>query len=171
MKRTSLLLFSSILLFALAGCSGNDKDRATASAGSMPWQPNQAAGAEGASGDQQATAPRVIHAAANGGLSLRASTPYAGSGQTTQNLNAGPFLTAAEERGSKAGEVFTSPTYLTARADGTMYGPTDHAAAGVGAGMVPASGGGAGSGTPPAKARTGGNPQINTKPTGQAPRQ
>jgi hypothetical protein len=131
-----------LLIVGVMGCSGNDKDRATQPTGSMPSFANTTAGAEGAgavSGDQK----METSAASSGGSSLQASTPYSSGKSSTvsQNLNPAPFLTAA---GAKAGAPKTaSATGLVSRADGTMYGPTDLAAAGVGPGMSGAAEGGA----------------------------
>lgn len=149
------LLAAFVLISTLFGCSGNDKDRATASEGSMPNLPNEAAGAEGASGDANAAQPQSLHPEANGGAGLRASTPYAGGGAVSQNINPGPFLNAAETH--PAPQTSAPTVGLTARADGTMYGRNDQPAAGIGPGIV-GSGGGASSGNPPANARTGGKP-------------
>jgi hypothetical protein len=156
-KRTALFLLSLMFLIALSGCSGSDKDRPTASPGSMPFQPSEAAGAEGASGDQAARPPATLHPEANGGSTLRASTPYAGTAPVSQNLNPSPFLTAAEAHGTTTQAVPTAG--LTARADGTMYGPNDQPAAGTGPGIV---GGGSSTANPPPSARTGGKP-VDTK--------
>jgi hypothetical protein len=123
-----------VLIVGVMGCSGNDKDRATQPTGSMPSFANTTAGAEGAgavSGDQK----METSAASSGGSSLQASTPYSSGKSSTvsQNLNPAPFLTAA---GAKAGAPnIASATGLVSRADGTMYGPSDLAAAGVGPGM------------------------------------
>ncbi len=169
MVLNKIAVFAVALLLgsAFLGCSGNDKDRATASAGSMPNLQNQAAGAEGASGDKDAAPPKVVHPEANGGAGLRASTPYSGGTPVSQNINAGPFLNAAETHPAPQNSV--PAVGLTARADGTMYGPNDQPAAGIGPGIV-GGGGGASSGNPPANARTGGKPVANHNGKAQAPK-
>lgn len=136
-----------LLIVCAMGCSGNDKDRATQPTGSMPSFPSTSSGAEGAgvaSGDQKMeTSP-----ASSGGSSLQASTPYSsGKGAVSQNLNPSPFLTAAAGKGSVPRAA--SATGLVSRADGTMYGPSDLSAAGVGPGM---SGGAEGGAYPASKA-------------------
>jgi hypothetical protein len=141
MKTLPGFLVSLLIVFAI-GCSGNDKDRVTQPAGSMPSFANTSSGAEGAgvaSGDQK----METSASSSGGTSLQASTPYS-SGKTavSQNLNPAPFLTAAAPgKGGTPRE--TSSTGLVSRADGTMYGPSDLSAAGVGPGMSGAAEGGA----------------------------
>lgn len=140
--RIAAAFIALLLIMGVLGCSGNDKDRATQPTGSEPSFPNTTAGAAGAgvaNGDQQVqTTPE-----GSGGSSLSASTPYQGSGAAvSQNLNPGPFL-VAKEPGSAAAVNIANSGGLIARADGTMYGPTDMPAAGVGPGMQGAAEGGA----------------------------
>lgn len=131
-----------LLIVCAVGCSGNDKERATQPTGSMPSFANTSSGAEGAgvaSGDQKTE----TSAASSGGSSLQASTPYnSGKGTVSQNLNPSPFLTAAAS-GNGGAPKAASATGLVSRADGTMYGPSDLAAAGVGPGMSGTAEGGA----------------------------
>ena len=141
--RIAAAFIALLLIVGAVGCSGNDKDRATQPTGSEPSFPNTTAGAAGAgvaNGDQQPeTAPE-----GSGGSSLPASTPYnqGNGGTVSQNLNPAPFL-MAKEPSSTAGISISSSRGLVARADGTMYGPTDLPAAGVGPGMQGAAEGGA----------------------------
>lgn len=144
-----------LLIVCVMGCSGNDKDRATQPTGSMPSFANTSSGAEGAgvaSGNQkQETSPE-----SDGGTSLQASTPYSSGkgGTVSQNINPAPFLTASAA--GKGGTPKTaSATGLVSRADGTMYGPSDLSAAGVGPGMSGAAEGGASPSSGKAKSNTG----------------
>ena len=144
-----------LLIVCVMGCSGVDKDRATQPTGSMPSFADTSSGAEGAgvaSGDQkQETSPE-----SDGGTSLQASTPYSSGkgGTVSQNINPAPFLTASAA--GKAGPPKTaSATGLVSRADGTMYGPSDLSAAGVGPGMSGAAEGGASPSSGKAKSNTG----------------
>lgn len=134
MKSISGLLALLLFVGIGVGCSGNDKDRATASSGSAPSSPNTAQGAAGAgmySADQQTQADP----SSSGGSTLQASTPYRQEkgGAVSQNVNPAPFLTASQANPS--GQNATSATGLVSRADGTMFGPADLPAAGVGPGM------------------------------------
>lgn len=141
--RIAAAFIALLLIVGVVGCSGSDKDRATQPTGSEPSFPNTTAGAAGAgvaNGDQQAqTTPE-----GSGGSSLPASTPYnQGNGAAvSQNLNPAPFL-VAKEPGSATSVNISNSGGLIARADGTMYGPTDMPAAGVGPGMQGAAEGGA----------------------------
>lgn len=141
--RIAAAFIALLLIVGVMGCSGNDKDRATQPTGSEPSFPNTTAGAAGAGvarGDQQVQ----TSADSSGGTSLPASTPYnQGNGAAvSQNLNPAPFLMAKEP--STAAQVnISSSRGLIARSDGTMYGPTDMPAAGVGPGMQGAAEGGA----------------------------
>jgi hypothetical protein len=124
-----------LLIVGCLGCSGNDKDRATQPTGSMPSSATTTAGAEGA-GAGAGQPVEQVNPESSGGTSLPVSTPYNdGKGQSvSQNLNAAPFLTARQSgAGSMPKQV--SSTGLVSRADGTMYGPSDLSAAGVGPGM------------------------------------
>jgi hypothetical protein len=124
-----------LLLVWCMGCSGNDKDRATQPTGSMPSFATTTAGAEGA-GAGAGEPQQQVNPESSGGTSLAVSTPYNdGKGQpVSQNLNPGPFLTARES-GTAGMPREASSTGLVSRADGTMYGPSDLSAAGVGPGM------------------------------------
>ncbi|MGE5323068.1 MAG: hypothetical protein ACM3SW_09410 [Actinomycetota bacterium] len=141
--RIAAAFIALLLIVGVLGCSGNDADRATQPTGSTPSFPNTTAGAAGAgvaNGDQQAqTSPE-----GSGGSTLPASTPYnqGNGGTVSQNLNPAPFL-MAKEPSSAAGVKISSSHGLVARADGTMYGPTDLPAAGVGPGAQGAAEGGA----------------------------
>jgi hypothetical protein len=99
----------------------------------MPSFPNQAQGAAGAgAGTSQ---PPHVDAHAAGGSNLEASTPYETKGAAaTQNINPAPFLTATEGMKPSAQNGQMSGG-LVARRDGTMFGPADQPAAGVGPGM------------------------------------
>ncbi|MGH9571699.1 MAG: hypothetical protein ACRD4F_18810 [Candidatus Angelobacter sp.] len=135
MKNFAFLVASVMLLFVL-GCSGNDKDKVPEPAGSMPLKPNVAAGANGARGNVAPVQSPQPDAYASGGSTLPASTPYsqANAPAATQSLNAAPFLGSSEVRGELS-KTPPSPG-LTSRADGTMYGPQDQPAAGIGPGTM-----------------------------------
>ena len=137
-----LALFVIVSVCAVfVGCSGSDKDRATASSGSAPSSPNTAQGAAGAGMATENEAVQV-DPSSSGGSTLPASAPYsqAKGGAVSQNVNPAPFLTASE---GKPGEAkVSSSTGLVSRADGTMYGPSDQPAAGIGPGMEGATQGG-----------------------------
>jgi hypothetical protein len=153
-----------LLITGVMGCSGNDKDRATQPTGSMPSFPNTTAGAEGAgtaSGDQKIE----TSAASSGGSSLQASTPYSsGKGASvSQNLNPAPFMTASA--GAKAGAPNNPNAMgLVSRADGTMYGPNDLSAGGVGPGTSGAAEGGANRNSNAGKAKSNTSLSAPVKP-------
>lgn len=142
MKNWAVFLASLVLLTVL-GCSGLDKDRATQPTGSMPSFTTASAGSAGA-GSEDANAKQYPQsdAESNGGHMLQASAPYEGKGTpVSQNLNPAPFMNASQPvAGKQSGEPSSE---LVSRADGTMYGPGDHAAAGAGPGMEGAAMGGA----------------------------
>lgn len=134
--RSFPLLLGLVLIAgaALVGCSGNDKDRAMASSGSMPSMPATSQGAAGAGMTSVEESVRV-DPSSSGGSTLQASMPYTDGkgGAVPQNVNAAPFLAASEEsQGTQKNAAFTG---LVSRADGTMYGPNDQPAAGIGPGM------------------------------------
>ncbi len=162
MKRTFGFFLMLSILFVL-GCSGNDKDRASAATGSGASLPSSAAGAEG-SGVVPPEQPQM-DAGASGGSSLPASTPYSqGKGGTVaQNVNAAPFLTSESIKGGAAQRAASS-TGLVSRADGTMYGPSDQPAAGVGPGMQGAGQTSAGPGGNAGHNPGGGGLSSNAKP-------
>lgn len=137
----ALLLVVS-LCAVFVGCSGNDKDRATASSGSAPSSAETAQGAAGAA-MTPVEEPILVDPAASGGSTLPASAPYnqAKGPAVSQNVNPAPFL-AASETSANVGKV-SSSNGLVARADGTMYGPNDAPAAGVGPSTEGAAQGGA----------------------------
>lgn len=141
MKFISALL-ACFLIAGVLGCSGTDKDRATASSGSMPSFPNEAQGAAGAS----AGAPPLASypdAHAAGGSNLGVSTPYQSKGPAvTQNINAQPFLSGDQAMRGTSQQADTAGG-LVSRRDGTMFGPTDLPAAGIGPGMQGAAESGA----------------------------
>jgi len=162
MKTLPAFLVLLLMVWAM-GCSGNDKERATQPTGSMPSFANTSSGAEGAgvaSGDQKMeTSP-----ASSGGSSLEASTPYSsGKGAVSQNLNPSPFLTAAAA-GRGGTPKAASATGLVSRADGTMYGPSDLSAAGVGPGMSGAAEGAANTSSNAGKARSNTSLSAPAKP-------
>ena len=134
--------FLALLLIVgagLLGCSGDDKDRATAGSG-MPSSSNTSEGAGGvASADQSVQ----VNPSSSGGSTLPASMPYSQgkSGAVSQSVNPAPFLTASEAKPET--QKATGSTGLVSRADGTMYGPNDQPAAGIGPGMEGATQGGA----------------------------
>lgn len=135
MKRCALL-FASLILISLLGCSGTNKDTAVAPAGSMPLEPTEAAGANGAKGNVAPVEVPGSDAHASGGTTLAVSTPYdqPNAPQASQNLNAAPFLVST---GTKSTASQQPPTPgLTSRADGTMFGPEDQPAAGIGPGTM-----------------------------------
>jgi hypothetical protein len=134
LMKSIVALFACILIMSVLGCSGNDKDRATASSGSMPSLPNEARGAAGA-GTTSAENAWNTDAKAAGGSNLQVSTPYQTKGTTvSQNVNPSPYLNATE--GLKAGgQNAELAGGLISRRDGTMFGPTDQPAAGIGPGM------------------------------------
>ena len=159
MKLISCLL-ASFLIAGVLGCSGSDKDRATASSGSMPSFPREAQGAEGAgAGAPPLAAYPDAHAA--GGSTLGVSTPYQSKGPAvTQNINPAPFLSGdkAMRGGPQQADMAGG---LVSRRDGTMYGPTDLPAAGSGPGMQGAAESGATGGR---GARGGGGLSAPVKP-------
>lgn len=130
-----------LIIGICVGCSGNDKDRATASSGSMPSMPNTSQGAAGA-GAASAEEPAQVDPSSSGGSTLPASTPYSQQKGTTvsQNVNPAPFLTASQ---AKPGPQNLGAVGLVSRADGTMFGPADLPAAGIGPGMEGPTQGGA----------------------------
>jgi hypothetical protein len=160
--------FLALLMIVCAvfvGCSGNDKDRATASSGSVPSSPNTAQGAAGA-GMRTVDEAAQVDPSSSGGSTLATSTPYTdGKGAAvSQNVNPAPFLTA-NEAGATTARGGAS-TGLVSRADGTMYGPSDQPAAGVGPGMENASTGSAGMGANRSRGKaTAGALSATTKPS------
>lgn len=135
MKKLALLLVVSALLMVVVGCPVVDQRPEKTAAAST--------GAQAPSAETKAEEPVRSDPAANGGSSLRASMPYsqAGAPVASQNLNAAPFLITAESRGAIVPAATWSPA-LTSRADGTMYGPGDRPAAGIGQGMAVSAEGG-----------------------------
>jgi hypothetical protein len=114
------------LLFAILGCSGNDRTGAGL---------NQGAPTETSAATQQDYSQKPVPTSdpeASGGTTLKASTPYnqAQGATVSQNLNAAPFLNP--EPGQAATNRETSTAQLPAnRAMGTVDGPMDQPAAGV----------------------------------------
>jgi hypothetical protein len=141
MKLLSVFL-GLLLIVVCLGCSGSDKDRATQPTGSMPSFATTTAGAEGA-GAGAGEPQQQVNPESSGGTSLAVSTPYNDSKAqpVSQNLNPAPFL-AGRESGTAALPRESSSTGLVSRADGTMYGPSDLTAAGVGPGTQGAAEGG-----------------------------
>jgi hypothetical protein len=132
MKKLALFFVVTALLMIVVGCpvAGQKREKALTTS----------AATQAPSAGTQAEAPVRSDPAANGGSSLRASMPYSQPGTpiASQNLNAAPFLIAAESHAA----IVPAPTWspaLTSRADGTMYGPGDRPAAGIGQGMVPSA--------------------------------
>lgn len=160
-KIFGFLLTLSMML--VLGCSGNDKDRGSAATGSGASLPNSAAGAEGTS--TVAPEQAQMDAGASGGSSLPASTPYSQGkgGAVSQNVNPAPFLTSESVKGGAAQRAASS-TGLVSRADGTMYGPSDQPAAGVGPGMQGAGQTSAGMGGDAGRNPGGGGLSTNAKP-------
>lgn len=138
MKRLALL-FVSLMLISLPGCSGSNKDTAVAPTGSMPLKPTEDAGANGAKGNVAPVEAPGSDAHASGGTSLAVSTPYnqPNAPAATQTLNAAPFLVSTEEKGAASQQPPTPG--LTSRADGTMFGKQDQPAAGIGPGAMSAT--------------------------------
>jgi hypothetical protein len=134
-KRFSLLL-ASLMLISLLACSGTNKDTAVEPAGSIPLEPTEAAGANGAKGNVAPVEPPGPDAHASGGSTLAVSTPYnqPNAPATAQNLNAAPFLVFTGGKGAQSQQP-PSPG-LTSRADGTMFGKEDQPAAGIGPGTM-----------------------------------
>jgi hypothetical protein len=130
------LLFASLMLISLLGCSGTNKDTAVEPTGSMPMQPTEAAGANGAKGNVAPVEAPGPDAHASGGSTLAVSTPYEqpNAPAAAQNLNPTPFLVSTGGKGAAAQQPPTPG--LTSRADGTMFGPEDQPAAGVGPGTM-----------------------------------
>lgn len=160
----ALLMIVSVCA-VFVGCSGNDKDRATASSGSVPSSPETTQGAAGA-GMATADEAAQVDPSSSGGSSLGTSTPYTdGKGAAvSQNVNPAPFLTANEAGATTARGG--SSTGLVSRADGTMYGPGDQPAAGVGPGMEGASTGSAGMGANRSRGKaSAGGLSATTKPS------
>ncbi|HEX7285160.1 MAG TPA: hypothetical protein VF532_03210 [Candidatus Angelobacter sp.] len=135
MKRLTLFLVLPALLMMVVGCPVVDQRPEKTSAASMA--------APAPSTVTKAEVPVRSDPASNGGSSLKASMPYSqpGAPVAAQNLNAAPFLIAAESRGAIVPALTWSPA-LTSRADGTMYGPADRPAAGIGQGMAVSAEGG-----------------------------
>lgn len=138
MKRFALL-FSSLMLVSLLACSGTNKDTAVEPAGSIPLEPTEAAGANGAKGNVAPVEAPGPDAHASGGSTLAVSTPYNQPNATaiSQNLNAAPFLVSTGGKGASSQQP-PNPG-LTSRADGTMFGPHDQPAAGIGPGTTGAT--------------------------------
>lgn len=158
----ALLLMASLV--SVVGCSGNDKDRATASSGSMPSAPTASQGAAGAgvaSGDQAVQADP----SSSGGSMLPASTPYSQgkAGTVSQNVNPAPFLTAGQAK--QGPETNTNSNGLVSRADGTMFGPGDQPAAGIGPGMEGQAQRGAGTSNAGTGKASGGGLSAPVKPS------
>ena len=135
MKRCALL-FAWLMLIFLLGCSGTNKDTAVEPTGSMPMEPTEAAGANGAKGNVAPVEAPGPDAHASGGTTLAVSTPYEqpNAPAVAQNLNASPFLVSTGAKGN-ASQQPPAPG-LTSRADGTMFGPEDQPAAGIGPGTM-----------------------------------
>lgn len=138
MKRCALL-FASLMLISLLGCSGTNKDTAVAPTGSMPLEPTEAAGANGAKGNVASVEAPGPDAHSSGGSSLAVSTPYnqPNAPAAAQNLNAAPFLVSTGFKGAPSQQPPTPG--LTSRADGTMSGRQDQPAAGIGPGTMGAT--------------------------------
>ena len=132
MKKFALLLAASMLLVAI-GCSGD-----------APQTPSEhSVGAQNVSAGSDIQQSIQTDAHASGGSALPASLPYSqpNAPVASQNLNAGPFLTSAEPHGAAGAPAEPWSPGLTSRADGTMYGPSDQSAAGIGQGMIAAPAG------------------------------
>jgi hypothetical protein len=116
----------------LLGCSGLNKDLGdrTTSHGSMPSPAGVAEGSRGA-GEKAQSPFALMDSHASGGSTLPAYSTYGGGATQQQNVNPGPFLTAAHA----ATQQQQRPEQgLVSRADGDMYGPTDQIPAGAGPG-------------------------------------
>ena len=131
MKNVFLLLGLPAIMLVL-GCSGQGvgKNRENA----------MREGGVASQGVRTESQPPVqLSAQASGGSNLPASAPYTqpNAPAVSQNLNAAPFLTSAGA--PTMSNVFVSPQQLglTSRAEGTMNGPSDRPAAGIGPGMTP----------------------------------
>ncbi|HLW54461.1 MAG TPA: hypothetical protein VKW06_16625 [Candidatus Angelobacter sp.] len=122
-------------VLCLQGCTRNDRD--SAGLKHEPGVPPTEAQVEppaSAGHNAQQTDP-----AANGGMSTRAAAPYSSSGAAvSQNVNPGPFVTAASSQAGTAGAI-PSTGMLTRSADGTMSGPNDLPAATTGWGTTAAN--------------------------------
>jgi hypothetical protein len=134
--KRSALLFASLMLISLLGCSGTNKDTAVEPAGSIPLEPTEAAGANGAKGNVAPVEAPGPDAHASGGTTLAVSTPYnqPNAPAVAQNLNPTPFLVSTAAKGATTQQPGTPG--LTSRADGTMSGPQDQPAAGIGPGTM-----------------------------------
>lgn len=137
MKKLALFLVLSALLMMVVGCPVVDQRPENTPAASTA--------APAPSAETKAEEPVRSNPASNGGSALRASMPYSqpGAPVASQNLNAAPFLIAAESHGAIV-PASTWSLALTSRADGTMYGPGDRPAAGIGQGITPSAEGGKG---------------------------
>lgn len=152
MKTLTVLAFSSLLLLAL-GCS---------SFGGAGVETDDTAHTTTTVASSGANTSHASDAAANGGSSLPASSPYSQPNGATaqQNVNPAPFMTAGggQGQGTSSGGASLGSGALTSRADGTMSGPNDQPAATTGWGTSatnwtgPAAATGATPATKPAKA-------------------
>jgi hypothetical protein len=129
MKQIALVLAPAAFIMVLLGCDGKKYDSS--------GEQSKLGAAPAMAASEANSPPGKVSAYANGGSALPASMPYAQSGApaVSQNLNPSPFLSAA---GAPVSNVFVSTEQLglTSRADGTMFGPNDQPAAGIGAGMT-----------------------------------
>jgi hypothetical protein len=139
MTKVALLLAVITLMFAV-GCSSKsatEEKRENASRASQ--ETVAASAAQGSRSETNQPESAKLNPASSGGSSLQASMPYSqpNAPAASQNLNAAPFLTTAESAATRVPAPTWSPA-LTSRADGTMYGPGDRPAAGIGQGMMAA---------------------------------
>jgi hypothetical protein len=124
--KTVIAVAATSLLFALLGCSGNDRTGAGL---------NQGAPAETSAATQQDYSqkpPATSDPEASGGTTLKASTPYNQTQGSTvsQNLNAAPFLNQQPEPMAANRETTTAQLPAN-RAMGTVDGPMDQPPAGI----------------------------------------
>ena len=126
-------IFAALLLSVLIGCSGNDRMGAGENLGGDTG--NSSASTEQ---DYNLKQPAATDPEASGGTTLRASTPYSEASKPAigQNLNPAPFTGGPEQAAQRAARNAGSAADLSAnRAMGTVDGPMDLPAAGVGPGM------------------------------------
>lgn len=119
--KTLMTLAMAWALLLTQGCTRNDRDSAGLQR-EPGVPPTQAQPEPSSPGEVYQTDP-----AANGGLGLPAAVPYGGGSSISQNVNPGPFMTAAQAQGVQAAAPGALPPtgMLTRSADGTMSGSRD----------------------------------------------
>jgi hypothetical protein len=130
--RTIVIVSAALLSFCVVGCSGTDNDRSGAN---LPGYSGGGSSAATSQDYNQKPAP-TSDPEASGGSTLAASTPFKANGPAiSQNLNPAPFMgsgTAGQGDANSGRSVILSSN----RTMGTVEGPSDQPAAGIGPGML-----------------------------------